>query len=334
MGNQAEMMKNKMAGGEAITSGGNLPAALREPKTLEGWMAEMSGALKEALPAALPVERFTRMILTNYKATPGLQSCTMPSVLGAALQAAQIGLTIGVLDQAWLVPYNNRKKNPKSGEWETVREAQLQIGYKGYIQLGHRTGKISHVDRGKVYPGDIFDYEYGSNAFIKHKEMGLEEDHTIPTHYYCIVHMNNGRVKFLVRTHAQIIRHAKKYTDMYVDGQLNRKSNWVKNFDAMAMKTVIRELYQTMELSTDVLFALSTDGTIKNADERTISRNMAEEVFDITNYNAPDPAPGPVAESANPVMQKPADPSGDDQPYYHDLPTEPPTYSQNSVAGF
>lgn len=335
MGNQAELLKNKMSIDQAKEQ--FFPDTPTTGKTLEGWMESMAGPLKEALPAAFPVERFTRMIITNYKATPALQQCTMQSVLGAALQAAQIGLMIGVLDQAYLVPYNNRKKHPQTGEWYSEREAQLQIGYKGYLQLGHRTGKISHVDRGKVYPGDVFDYEYGSNAFIKHKEGGLEQDNTLPTHYYCIVHLNNGRVKFLVRTYAQIIRHAKKHTDMFDQyGKPNSKSNWVKNFDSMAMKTVIRELFQTMELSTDVLLALSADGTIKNADERTISRNMAEEVFDITNHNAPE-APEAPAAAATPQKQ-PADPNADDAPYYGDLPSDPPPpYSQqqgSSAAGF
>lgn len=270
-----------------------VPDAPRKAKTFDEWIQEMGPALKEALPASFTLERFQRMIITNYRATPGLQECTMRSVLGAAVQAAQLGLMIGILDQAYLVPYRNYK-GKENGVAIFEREASLQIGYKGYMELGHRTGKITKIDPGIVYPGDLFDFEYGTNEFIKHKPMGLEEDHTKPTHYYCKVHFTTGEIKFLVKTYNQIQRHAKKYTDLWIMDKdsgkliLNHKSNWYKNPDPMAKKTVIRELFQTIQLTTELMLAISTDGTIKNADEGRLSRNMAEEVIDITNYNAPE----------------------------------------------
>lgn len=293
---QAERLKQKMAAGEA---GASAPAKVR---TFDDWMAEMAGPLKEALPSMFPVERFSRMIITNYKATPGLRDCTMQSVLGSALQAAQLGLMIGSLDQAYLVPFSNYK-GKENGVAKYEKEAQLVIGYKGYMELGFRTGKVSHIDVGMVYVGDNFDYEYGSNEFIRHKPMGLEEDDAKPTHYYVIVHLSNGNKKFLVRTFNQILRHARKHTDMYKteNGKtvLNMKSNWNKNHGAMALKTVIRELFKTMQLTTDVMLAMAVDETIKNADRGSLSKNMAEDIIDVTNWDAPaepEPAAQPTAE--------------------------------------
>lgn len=286
---QADRIQERLTGGSAGSAQAAGAAALAErnkPQTFEGWMKTMEGPLKEALPASLSVERFSRMIITNYKATPALMECSMPSILGSALQAAQLGLMIGILDQAYLVPYSNFKGYDGNSKPIVVKEAQLQIGYKGYMELGYRTGKISHIDVEKVYPGDVFDWEKGSNEFIKHKPMGLEQDETIPTHYYCIVHLTNGQKKFLVRSYNQIVRHAKKHTNYYGnDGKVNVKSTWHKNFDSMALKTVIRELFKTIQLTTDVMYALSADETIKSVDDQRVSANMAEEVVDLTNHD-------------------------------------------------
>lgn len=297
------MQKMQAKAGAGATGGaGTALEEKKKPKTFEEWMAEMAPALKEALPSNFTVERFSRMIMTNYKANAKLQQCKASSVLGAALQAAQLGLMIGTLDQAYLVPYSNYKgKDPVTKESIYELEAQLQIGYKGYMELGYRTGKISHVDPGMVYPGDVFDFEYGSNEYIRHKPMGLETDDTKPTHYYTIVHLENGNKKFLVRTYNQIQRHAKRHTDLWKveNGAtiINQKSNWYKNPDAMAVKTVIRELYKTIPLTTDIMMALAADETIKNVDNDRISRNMAEEIIDITNYDKPHPEdPGPEVE--------------------------------------
>ena len=59
----------------------------------------------------------------------------------------------------------------------------------------------------------------------------------------------------------------------------------------MATKTVIREMFKTMPLTTELMLAIGADETIKNVDNERISRNMAEEIIDITNYDAPEEKP-------------------------------------------
>ncbi len=67
------------------------------------------------------------------QATPALQECTNPSILSAALLGEALNLSPSPqLGQFYMVPFDNRKKGCK--------EAQFQLGYKGYIQLAERSG--------------------------------------------------------------------------------------------------------------------------------------------------------------------------------------------------
>ena len=51
--------------------------------------------LADLLPASIPPQRLCRMLLNQMTSGSALLSCTMPSVLGAMLESAQMGLEIG-----------------------------------------------------------------------------------------------------------------------------------------------------------------------------------------------------------------------------------------------
>lgn len=93
----------------------------KSPATLKDWVQVMLPQLAKALPKVITPERFMRMVLTALSTTPKLAQCTRDSFLGAMMQAAQLGLEPNTpLGQAYLIPYNNRKKG--------VVECQFQIG--------------------------------------------------------------------------------------------------------------------------------------------------------------------------------------------------------------
>lgn len=267
------------------------------PPTFEGWVSRMLPALSDALPSGMTGEQFARQIITLYKGTPDLRNCTVQSILGAAMQCAQIGLALGPLGHAYLVPFDNFKGYDGNNKPIKVKEAQLIIGYKGYFELGYRSGRISNIRRGIVYKDDEFTYEYGSNENLYHKPMGMEADDEVPTHYYVMVTYNTGRIDFLVKTYNQLLRFAKKHTNLYTvnrkngNVELNQKSNYYKNRDPMFLKTVARELFQTIQLTPEVANAMAADGTIKNVEDgATVSRDMAAEVIDVTDYTYEDEA--------------------------------------------
>lgn len=66
-----------------------------------------------ALPKHFETERFVRIAITEMRRNPELQECTLQSVLGAFMQAAQLGLEPGLLGQCYLIPFRNRKTKQK-----------------------------------------------------------------------------------------------------------------------------------------------------------------------------------------------------------------------------
>ena len=72
--------------------------------------------------------RFISSIVSAVQSTPALQECTSPSIVNAALLGEALNLSPSPqLGQFYMVPFDNKKKGCK--------EAQFQLGYKGYIQL-------------------------------------------------------------------------------------------------------------------------------------------------------------------------------------------------------
>lgn len=83
--------------------------------------------------------RFMSSIVSAVQATPALQECTNSSILSAALLGEALNLSPSPqLGQVYLVPYDNKNKG--------VKEAQFQLGYKGYIQLAIRSGQYKKLN--------------------------------------------------------------------------------------------------------------------------------------------------------------------------------------------
>lgn len=112
-------------------------------KTLKDYVKQYENQFAKALPKVITPERFTRIALTALTQTPKLQDCSPSSFMGALLTAAQLGLEPNTpLGQAYLIPYGSR--------------CQFQIGYKGMMDLAHRSGEVKNIDAHIVYANDEF----------------------------------------------------------------------------------------------------------------------------------------------------------------------------------
>jgi recombination protein RecT len=108
----------------------------------------------ELLPPNITPQRLARTVMMAIERTPKLLDCTPQSIINAATTAAVLGLEVdGVTGQGWILPYGNR--------------ATFLIGSKGFNTIAFRAGYT--LSAGVVREGDIFDYELGSSAFVRHK---------------------------------------------------------------------------------------------------------------------------------------------------------------------
>lgn len=211
--------------------------------TVEGSMQQIierqQAAIAKALPRGMDEARFARILVTTVKQTPDLLKCSTASLLGAAMQAAALGLEPGPLGECYLVPYG--------------RDCSFIPGAPGLVKLAIQSGYVSAVVARTVWEGDEFDYDYGLDEHLVHKPCGDEEK---PTHHYAIAKMTNGTKEFVVMTQGAIDKHRAKFA--------KSQKAWRENPEAMARKTVVKQLMKLIPKSAEVQRAM-------NADEQTVN---------------------------------------------------------------
>ncbi len=196
--------------------------------------------IAKALPSVLTPERFSRMVLTALTKTPKLADCTPQSFIGAMLTAAQLGLEPNTpLGQAYLIPYGN--------------SCQFQIGYKGLLELAHRSGEVKTLEARCVYENDSFNIEYGLNPNLIHRPCFKDKGELIGV--YAVYHTNNGGYAFEFMSKDEINTHKDKFSKT----TNKNDSPWKVDYEAMAKKTVIKRLLKYAPLKTEFVRAISED---------------------------------------------------------------------------
>ena len=212
-------------------------------KGMEQLLTKMGGQIQKALPSMVSSERFQRVALTAFSNNTKLQQCDPMSFIAAMIQSAQLGLEPNTpLGQAYLIPYG--------------KQVQFQIGYKGLLELAQRSGKIKTLYAHEVRENDTFDIDYGLNQTLTHKPL-LKGDRGEVIGYYAVYHLDTGGNSFIFMTKDEVLEHAKRFSKTYNSGP------WQTDFDAMAKKTVIKQLLKYAPLSIELQKATSMDETVK-----------------------------------------------------------------------
>lgn len=226
--------------------------------------------------------RFISSIVSAVQTTPALQECTNPSILSAALLGEALNLSPSPqLGQFYMVPFDNKKKGCK--------EAQFQLGYKGYIQLAERSGYYKKLNVLAIKEGELIRYD----PLNEEIEVELIDDDVIREEapamgYYAMFEYENGFRKTMYWSKKKMLAHAEKYSqafkrnggakslELLEQGKIPEKdlwkysSFWFKDFDGMAMKTMLRQLISKWGImSIDLQTALDKDMAVIHEDGTT-----------------------------------------------------------------
>jgi len=283
------MTEDKKAKGARETVSGASSGALvtQGVKSLREMVQAQVGEIAKALPngTEAQAERYARIIQTEIRKNPKLLEVSPPTFFGAVLTAAQMGLEFGPLQQAYIVPFNNNKKI--NGQWVKISEAQLIIGYKGWLSLMDRSSQIESVSARTVYKGDFIDFEYGLDERLVHRP--IEEDKRGPvTHFYCVVRKTNGGRSFVVMTVKEVEDHREKYAKKF-DGKFQGPWGDPDQFEPMAYKTCLLKLKTWIPMSVDTQLAQEAEtGTMTRmtASEETTIEAFDESLHDDTIVDA------------------------------------------------
>lgn len=207
--------------------------------------------------------RFISSVVSAVQANPQLQECTNPSILSAALLGESLNLSPSPqLGQYYMVPFNNGSKGCK--------EAQFQLGYKGYIQLAIRSGQYKKLNVLAIKEGELIRFD-PLNEEIEVKLINDEEEREGATTigYYAMFEYTNGFRKALYWSKRKMEAHALKYSPGYRSDK-DKGTNftfWSKDFDGMAYKTMLRQLISKWGImSIDMMTAMDSDMAVIHED--------------------------------------------------------------------
>lgn len=222
-------------------------------------------------------QRFISSIVSAVNANESLKKCTPQSIFSAALLGESLKLSPSPqLGQYYLVPFNSKEG----------KIAQFQLGYKGYIQLAIRSGQYKKLNVLAIKEGELVCF----NPLTEEIEVNLIEDEEVreetkTTGYYAMFEYTNGFRKAIYWSRSKMEAHAKKYSKSYSQSS----SVWQTNFDAMAYKTMLRQLISKWGImSIEMVSALdadmaviSEDGTKNYVDNASYTENNTEDAIEV-----------------------------------------------------
>ena len=196
-----------------------------------------------------------------------LRTAEPSSIFNAACMAATLNLPLqNGLGFAYIVPFKNNK--------ERKVEAQFQIGYKGFIQLAQRSGQFKRLVALPVYKKQLLKKDF-INGFEFDWEQEPEKDEN-PIGYYAYFKLVNDFSAELYMSNDDIVKHAQRYSQTFKKGF----GVWHDNFEAMALKTVMKLLLSKQApLSVEMQQAVLADqAVVKDAENQEF--NYADNIQD------------------------------------------------------
>ena len=193
---------------------------------------------------------FATSVMQIANSNTMLRTADPTSIFNAACMAATLNLPLqNGLGFAYIVPFKNNK--------ERKVEAQFQIGYKGFIQLAQRSGQFKRLVALPVYKNQLLKKDF-INGFEFDWEQEPEKDEN-PIGYYAYFKLVNDFSAELYMRHDDIVKHAQRYSQTFKKGF----GVWHDNFEAMALKTVIKLLLSKQApLSVEMQQAVLADQSV------------------------------------------------------------------------
>lgn len=207
--------------------------------------------IQAVMPKEMNPERMMQLAISAYNTTPKLSECSTVSVLSCVMKCAALGLEPSAVDglgRAYILPYYNGKTRHL--------EAQMIIGYRGMLDLARRSGEIRSIHAQAVYQGDSFSHwedETGQHfSFRPGRDVPHEPDRL--TDVYMCAHLKDGGFVFETMSKAEVDAVRKR-------SKASSNGPWVTDYEAMALKTVIRRSFRYLPVSTEARQVAAADDT-------------------------------------------------------------------------
>jgi recombination protein RecT len=210
---------------------------------------------------------YTANLAVMVNNNEALQKCDPMTVISAAVISASLNLPLDPnLGFAAIVPYGNK--------------AQFQMMYRGFVQLAMRTGEYETIGVTEIFEGQLIsenpltsDYQF---------DFSVKSDRVIG--YAAYFKLINGFNKTVYWSIEKIRKHGKRYSQSYA----NPKGRWQQDFDAMAKKTVLKELLSkwgmlSLEMEKAVISDQASFRDIEDQEPEYVDNENEEKAIEVPN---------------------------------------------------
>lgn len=245
---------------------------------LKKWFSNESLIKQLGSQLSISPQAFTSSVLSVVNNNKYLRNADPASIYGAAMVAASMNLQVNPsLGECAIIPYG--------------KQAQFQVMRSGLVQLAMRSGVIKSLINEVVYECQLVKknkfkgvYEFDEDAKTSDKVIG----------YMAYMETVEGFEKTLYMTVDEVKEHAKKFSKTYQSGS----GIWKENFDAMAMKTVLKKLLSKWAPKSVAPARQFDQAVVKiNPDKGQTDIEDAEVVY-VDNDNENENAKTAIAEAA------------------------------------
>lgn len=185
---------------------------------------------------------FIASIMQLVNSNNYLASASVDSIYQAAYMAAVVGLPINNnLGKAYIVPY--------------AGQAQMQIGWKGFVELAIRSGYYKKIKPTIIYENMFVSWDEVEEELIYNKNIRGAGN---IIGYYAKFELLNGYQKADFWYYDEVYEHGKKYSKAFT----KQDAPWVKEFDEMALKTVLKAILKYGPMSIEMQQAYEADQAI------------------------------------------------------------------------
>ena len=171
---------------------------------------------------------FTASLISAVSTNPQLATCDPTTIVSSALLGESLNLSPSPqLGQYYMVPFKDK--------------ATFVLGWKGYYQLAMRSGVYKRISAVPVKEGELKKYDPINEVY--EFEAILDPQQRINSKtvgYYAYFETTNGFRKEMYWTREQMEHHATTYSKGY--SAHKGYTFWEKDFDAMALKTMYRQI--------------------------------------------------------------------------------------------
>ncbi|HUT78629.1 MAG TPA: recombinase RecT [Polyangia bacterium] len=201
--------------------------------------------------------------VTALSTVKGLDECDPRTIVGAVMTCAQLGLRVGgATGQAYVLPFWNNDRGR--------REATFVLGYKGLVKLAMQSGLVRGIVARTVYEKELPSFRlswHEDRDELVHEPWLLDDKPGAPVLYYARALLNGGGYQLTRPVHRDAMKaHRARYVRIKSGPWFDDRGVAGDGFEAMAHKTVGKQLGKWLPLSATARQAIAADGGVRHND--------------------------------------------------------------------